>query len=265
MGFVMRGNSRLVEVMFALLLSGLSLSAQQTSSPQTNRFEDASSRPASTNSQSSGDSETNLVLKEIKPGIYELGDVRIDKTNRTVSFPARLNLIQGPMEYFLVTTWGKTHESILKTGTEPYRIHVAMLLLDARGGGTNAPADFTEPAFVSHPANIRLPGDDISVEIGWSMDGKKIQRRAEELIYNRDGKAVMTKGEWVYNGSVMYQDIFIAQEDGSIVSLVTDRCAMINNMGPGHDNDGIWAANTNNLPPADAPLEVTLRLNKTTK
>ena len=33
------------------------------------------------------------------------------------------------MEYFLVASWGKTHESILKTDTEPFRIHLAMLLL----------------------------------------------------------------------------------------------------------------------------------------
>src|SRR5580692_5395260 len=62
--------------------------------------------------------KSNMPIHEISPGIFELGDVRIDQHQRTVTFPARLNLDQGPMEYLLVTSWGKTHESILATDTE---------------------------------------------------------------------------------------------------------------------------------------------------
>jgi hypothetical protein len=47
---------------------------------------------------------------------------------------------------------------------------------------------------------------------------------------------------------------------GSLISLVTDPVALVNNTGPGHDNDLIWTPNTNNLPPADVPVEVTIRL-----
>src|SRR5438876_190024 len=80
-------------------------------------------------------SRSNAPLKEIQPGIFHLADVKIDKRQRTVSFPAVMNLRQGAMEYFLVTSWGKVHESILRTDTEPFRIHVAMLLLGAKDAG----------------------------------------------------------------------------------------------------------------------------------
>lgn len=204
---------------------------------------------------------TNDVLKEVRPGMFELGDVKFDKRRRTVSFPARLNLSQGPMEYFLVTTWGKTHESILQTETEPYRIHTAMLLLGAKGAGTNALSEYSGGSqIISHPAKARIPGDKISLEVKWSVNGKETRKRAEELIFNRASKAIPRRGNWVYNGSRVWEDIFIAEQDGSLVSLVTDSCALMNNTGPGHDNDTIWTANTNNLPPANVPVEVMITL-----
>ncbi len=42
------------------------------------------------------------------------------------------------MEYFLVTTYGKVHESILRTETMPYHIHLAMLLSDVRDASSTA-------------------------------------------------------------------------------------------------------------------------------
>jgi hypothetical protein len=48
--------------------------------------------------------------------------------------------------------------------------------------------------------------------------------------------------------------------DGSIISLVTDPVALINNTGPGHDNDLIWEPNAANLPPPGVPVEVTVTL-----
>src|SRR5262247_126086 len=42
---------------------------------------------------------TNTIVKEISPGILQLGDVKINKRQRTVSFPAVVNLRHGAMEY----------------------------------------------------------------------------------------------------------------------------------------------------------------------
>jgi hypothetical protein len=68
----------------------------------------------------------------------------------------------------------------------------------------------------------------------------------------------MGRGWWVYTGSIIVQNKFLAQMDGSIISLVTDPVALVNNIGPGHDNDLIWEPNAANLPPRDAPIEVTI-------
>jgi len=42
--------------------------------------------------------------------------------------------------------------------------------------------------------------------------------------------------------------------------LITDATALVNNTGRGHDNDKIWVANTNRLPPRNTPVEVTFKL-----
>jgi hypothetical protein len=203
--------------------------------------------------------QTNI--QQIAPGLVQIGDVKIDKKQRTVSFPAVLNLKYGAMEYLLVSSWGKVHESILRTDSEPYRIHVGMLLLGAKGAEASEEEMIQDPVpFVTEPSEMRVPGDKISVEVRWKSNGKENKRRAEELVYNIQKKAKLPRGRWVYNGSYMIESTFVAQREGSTISLITDPEALINYDGPGHDNDSIWIANTNRLPPSDVPLEIIIKL-----
>ena len=46
-----------------------------------------------------------LPLRVMGAGVFQLANVTMDKRNRSVSFPAVLNMDQGPMEYFLVATY----------------------------------------------------------------------------------------------------------------------------------------------------------------
>ncbi len=218
--------------------------------------------PAPQPIESSIASLTNNTLRLVGPGVFELGGVLLDRKARTVSFPAVLNRVEGPMEYFLVTKYGKTHESILRTEASPYNIHIAMLLLGAVGTETNIPPGIGpnfSPGPIKNPSETVLPGDKISIEVSWGMLGKE-RHRAEELVYNGETHSVPEAGHWVYNGSFVLDGRFFAQMDGSIISLITDPVALINNTAAGHANDRIWSANTNNLPPMDVPLQVILKL-----
>src|ERR1700722_12913263 len=170
---MVRVSPRIPRIVVALSLAACDLNAQTTPAAVAAEAPPALSQAAA--AQTPPDTERNVV-KEIRPGIFSLGDVVFDKRHRTVSFPARLNLIQGPMEYFLVTTWGKVHESILQTETEPFRIHTAMLLLGAKGAGTNSGAENSRgTAFIVHPSKARIPGDRISLEVKWNVKGKETQ------------------------------------------------------------------------------------------
>lgn len=206
---------------------------------------------------------TNTPLRFIEPGIFEIGQVRLDQRHRSITLPAMLNRAQGAMEYFLVTTYGKTHESILKTPAQPFDIHLAMLLLGAdESGNTNFPGTPANgmPGPVVHPSKEAIPGNKVGIEVKWKTSDGETEHSAENLVYKQDAQAPMEQGSWVYNGSLIIRNRFLAQMDGSIISLVTDPVALINNTGPGHDNDMIWTPNTNNLPPPNVPVEVTITL-----
>lgn len=208
-----------------------------------------------------GESDTNLMgrnrMKMVSQGVYEFGDVIVDKHQRTVTFPAFLNMNQGPLEYLLVTSYGKKHESLLRTDVSPFNIHMAMLLLDVplRTNIVSVPP----PAHIVKPSSEAIPGRRVAIELSWTNAGKTVRNPAEDLIYNTESKTTLSRDAWLYNGSAVWDGRFLAQREGSIVSLVTDLSALINNSGSGHDNDHIWTGNAAALPPVDTPVAVTFR------
>jgi hypothetical protein len=242
-----------------VFLGALMASARQSQPPATNPppKQAGGCQPV----ESSMTALTNTAVRMVEPGVFEIGRVRLDQRRRRITLPAVLNKSQGLMEYFLVTTYGKTHESILKTQAEPYHIHLAMLLLGAHGPGNahfpGSPSNGV-PGPVVHPSKETIPGDKVAIEVAWKTPAGQTRRPAEELVRKNDTQAVMAHGGWVYNGSLIVNNKFLAQMDGSLISLVTDPVALVNNTGPGHDNDLIWEPNATNLPPRDVPVEVSI-------
>jgi hypothetical protein len=195
---------------------------------------------------------TNLSrIKQISPGVFEIGQVRLDKQSRSVTFPAIVNMTNAIIEYVAVTENGKTHESLLRTDAQPKDIHVAMLLLDAKGAGIKAvPEDPSKP----------IPGDPVIIEVTWKEKNREKRVRVEELVYNTVTKTNLTTGNWTYNGSRVENGKFMADTDGSVISLITDPYALVNNPRPGRDNDDLCEANSPRVPPLDTPVMVRMTL-----
>ena len=191
---------------------------------------------------------------------FTVGKITVDKRVRTVRFPATVNLTGGVLEYLLVTDKGKTHESLLATPVSPYQLNIAMLLLGARPTPeiTDLPPEqLTAGTLKSAP---ELAGDNVDVLVSWK-DGDELRKvRAEEWIDNLAAKASMTAGPWLYTGSAIYQKRFLAQEEGSIVALVTDPAALINNPRPGSRDDTNWSARKDKIPAAGTPVEIIFQL-----
>ena len=196
---------------------------------------------------------TNPPVRQIGPGLFQVGDVRFDRQQRTIHFPAAVNLLEGNIEYVVVNTAGKTHESLLRTDVQPLHVQLAFLLLGAKGIGTN---ELSADPFVD------LPGEKVQVELSWVSAGKTNRAPAEEFIQNRRSASPASRGSWVYTGSRLREDGFAAQLDGSIVSLITDPDALINNPRRGREDDDNWLVRTNGLPPLHSPIEVAIRLGK---
>ena len=191
---------------------------------------------------------------------FTVGKITVDKRAQTVRFPATVNMAEGVLEYLLVTDKGKTHESLLATAVSPYQLNIAMLLLGARPTPEIAdlpPEQLTAGTLKSAP---ELAGDNVDVFISWKDGDEQRKVRAEEWIDSLAAKAPMTAGPWIYTGSAIYQKRFLAQEEGSIVALVTDPAALINNPHDGNRDDTNWSARKDKIPAAGTPVEIIFQL-----
>lgn len=207
--------------------------------------------------------------KEIEPGVFEIGSIRLDKNANTVKFPARVNMDDGLVEYLMVSPQGAMHESVLVTDVQPQELHLAMLLLGAKG--------MVQPKKSQGPGRIdaeflatapKLTGDRISLVVTWTdKDGKAQKVPAERWLTRKDftpRKPVKTitaeDGPWLYTGSYFFENRFVAQSEGNFVSLVTYPGALINNPRTGSNDDHVWFAKKEVIPAIGTPVEFTIKL-----
>ena len=204
---------------------------------------------AGTNAPPLTASVTNAPLREVEPGVFQLGGVRLDKARRALSFPAEVNMTAGPVEYLIVHRTGKVHESVLRTEVEPYHIHLAALLLQPRPFPVNTNEGLAARVITGPAARITAR---------WSADGASHEAPGEAWVFNVQTRSAMAAGDWTHNGSRVIGGTFLAQRDGSIASVITDPDALLNGMRPGRDRDDLWEVNTRAVPPLNTPVQVTI-------
>lgn len=209
--------------------------------------------------------------KEISPGVFEVGLVKLDKNTSTVSVPAKVNMIDGLVEYLMVTPLGSLHESVLVSEAQPQDLHMAMLLLGAKGmaqdkdQAAKAPERIDAAYLAKAPA---LTGDKLTLHVAWKdKDGADKTARAENWIIRRvpvpkkPSKIVPAPdGPWLYTGSYFYENRFLAQVEGVFASVVTYPSALINNPREGAKDDHMWFVNKQSIPPKDTPVTFTIKL-----
>lgn len=202
--------------------------------------------------------ESRLNVRQTGSNTFEIGRVRFDKALRTILIPAKVRIRNEAVEYALVNEQGKGYESLLTTDVRPADIHLACLLLGVSPvpveGGPNTPGPV--PA-----ANA------VRIEISWGINGESRRVPLASLVRltsNRiDPEApTLSLSAWLYNGSVLNTNGFAAQREGSIISLIRDPLALINNPGADRDNDEIHFPNTTLLPAEQTPVEVIVTLNR---
>jgi hypothetical protein len=196
--------------------------------------------------------ETNAPVRSLGGGLFRVGQVTIDSSNRTVRFPAFVQLREETIEYVVVHKTGKTHESLFRTEAQPQDVQVAMLLLGAKYLMTNS--------FGADGKALPI-GEKIWVEASWAGN-QPFKGPIEDLVQNKETGQSLSHGEWIYNGSNFSEGMFTAQRDGSILSIHIDPDALANNPRPGRENDDLYKPHTGKLPPMGTPVEITIRLGK---
>src|SRR5688500_7158315 len=106
----------------------------------------------------SAETSTNAPIKDLGEGRLQIGNVTVDSKQKSLTFPALVNMTTGLVEYLVVTTGGKVHESLLRTDAEPFHIHSAMLLLGLKQS-TNA------DAALFFDAKKQIPGAPVSIDV----------------------------------------------------------------------------------------------------
>jgi hypothetical protein len=204
----------------------------------------------------SAETSTNAPIKDLGEGRLQIGLVTIDSKLKSLTFPALVNMTTGLVEYLLVTTGGKVHESLLRTDAEPFHIHTAMLLLGLKQA-TNAETT------VFFDAKKQIPGAPVSIDVTVPMPVAGKYPIHNFLAFAESKRPVTTEDipPWIYNGSRFAEGgLFLAQREGSIVSLIADPAALINNPRPDRENDELWTLHTQKIPPVGTPVQVTFRL-----
>jgi hypothetical protein len=206
-------------------------------------------------------------MREVSPGIFEIGQIRLDQKARTVTFPATVNKADKDdlLEYLLVTKDGQTHESLLLTTVQPTDLHFAMLLLGAKGAGEKVPAPNQFSGGQINAETLKrapkLTGDSIQISAKWkAAGGAEKSAPIEDWLFNLEKKKPVTRGPWLYTGSAFLEGKFRAQHEGCFAALVVYPPALINNPREGNHQDDIWAVNAKAVPPLDTPLELTIKL-----
>lgn len=201
------------------------------------------------------------VMREISPGIYEIGQLRLDQKTRTISLPGVLNMNDGYIEYLLVTEQGNSHESLLVSDVSPSDLHFAMLLLGAKGSGIasgDIPRGQIDSKFLQTAP--KLKGDNIDIGVRWKVGDAEKSAPVEDWIFNTETKKPMQRGPWIYNGSMFNGGHFLAQVEGAHAALLTYPAALINNPRKGNDNDQIWMVNAKAVPAVKTPVEIIITL-----
>jgi len=191
-------------------------------------------------------------LEKIGEGKFRLGEIIVDKAERTISFPAQVNMDRGLLEYLLVHNKGKTHESLLRTMIAPYNLQIAFILLGFEGTGQRL-------AMQGAPDTPK--GERVTILIS-SRAGQKATLFPVEswLAIKTDETMTDVNGiNWVFTGSYVDDSRFLAQETGSMVAIWHDPVALIDNASPGGESNRIWFVKQGAVPPVGTPVDVIIR------
>ena len=197
--------------------------------------------------------EMALPIVKVAPGIFRLGEMQIHKGARSVTFPAQVNMDKGLLEYLLVQSGGKTHESLLRTDIDPYYLNIALLLLGFEG---------TDRPLAEQGAPDTPKGEAVQIDIIYREGDRNQRVPAEDWIAKKTGEKVESPSmRWVYTGSKVMQEALLAQVQGSVVAIYHDPAALIDNATPGGESDEIWFVKEDAVPQAGTLVTVIIKAN----
>lgn len=197
------------------------------------------------------------MVRDLGENRYSVGAITFDKKARTITIPAAVNMTGEAVEYVLVSRHGKVHESVFITDADARDIHLAALLMGMKPAADLGPENAA--------ATVRSGAAAIAWA-EWDRNGPPARVYLNETVSLSDPSSgentgTLPSGAWLYNGSRIEPDgTFAASRGGSIISIIRDDDALVNNPGASRDNDEIHTPNAEALPKTGHPVRITLQL-----
>lgn len=181
----------------------------------------------------------------------KIGETLVDLKARRIEVPARVNMVQGILEYLSCASTGKLHEAVLEQLDRPSHLHLALLLLDLEPTET-APDEKLGSRVVRLGSKVR-----VSVEVPDLKTGVAKRLPAEAWLYSRKRKGSPKAIEWVFQGSQFWNGDYSADQSKSVVGLVPDPTTVVAAVGnEGNPYQGMegFEVFTKTIPPKGTPV-----------
>ncbi len=223
---------------------------------------EGTTKPGDTDVKPEGaEAEVKPSVKQLDENRFQIGEIIFDKKTREIRFPAVVNMTEGQLEFLLVHSKGKTHESLLATEISPLALNVAFTLLrypaskelyplpNETGGASDNYPDV--------PAEVKA-GARVAIDIEWK-DGEKDKRvPASDWIQHATKGSTMPAGPWVYGASDFSDGKFVAQTTGDMIAIYLALSAIINYPGNDRDNDEVWTPFPKRVPEEGTKVTVII-------
>lgn len=176
----------------------------------------------------------SLKVESLGQGKFRLGQIEIDAIKRQLTIPVSLAATDANLEYALVHSAGKVHESLLTTDVHPTQLHIAVLLLSVK------------------------PGDALEARVYWDVNGPAQSINLGELIQitSPDKKPIT----WKYQAHTLANGKLAAASELSILSLINDSSSLIaHQLDPKDLRDDIYSFKPfEKLPAKGLPLSLII-------
>lgn len=183
--------------------------------------------------------------RRLANGDVVLGEIRLHRRERELSFPGAINQLAGALEVLISTPDGRLHEALLRTAARPLHLQTMLYLLGLRNGRR-----------LTGPEGRQ--GDIVDIDIEWKRATGEIVREPVEswILDQRTGKQAERCG-WVFVGSAVADGVFLADATGNVAVTYSVSDTVLDTPDRGGEDDTLFVANS---PKREPGLDALVRI-----
>ena len=204
------------------------------------------------------------LVKQVSPGVYDLNGIQITAATRELRIPCSILHQKLPIEYALCHETGeKVHETIIETKVKPIQIQLALLLANYQPAtlGILEKLDLkSERPYKAKDTEPKTPGANrLAIHVEWKDGDKTKNVPLSDFIQDIDKRKTPDDLDtWIFNGSIIDESGFAAEQTGSIISTYVDRAAIINSAAKGNHRDDLWISMPANIPAEETKVTLII-------